>query len=150
MLLVFFLIQTLQSSPGGLGQSKLFIFLNEPLREKSVVIQMDNQKRIVDLKEEITALPTAPVPHKMIYNQGKNARRSIVLILSAPGLLKLEVFDFYGKQLCTIYNGPVSQGRLVLEETPAWKAFTNFRGIVLFNVSLNGQVVLRKLLSKIN
>jgi hypothetical protein len=131
-------------------QKRMLIFLKEPILENSVIVHLDNTKRVLSLEKKEKIDPVVSSSHKMIYQRRKNSKRSISLILSEPGFIKLEIYDFYGKHLSTLYKGWASKGKMIIEEGPEWKKFKKFKGVAFITLSLNGKIELRKLLPKVD
>ena len=128
-------------------RQKMFIFLKEPLREEAVTVRINNNlENTMDFEiEEEQSVIISP-SYKIVYNAGKQSKRTISLILPQMGLVKLEAFDFYGKHLGTLLEGYCTKGTTMLEENNTWKAFVNFRGVAFFILSVDGKAVLKKLI----
>ncbi|MFC1585663.1 hypothetical protein ACFL5V_08965 [Fibrobacterota bacterium] len=140
-----------RGNPSRETKQKIYIYLKEPLREEVVSIRFNNRlSNTVDFEAE-EDLPVAAAPlYKIIYNSGKQAKRTISLVLPRPGTVKLEAFDFYGKHLGTLHNGFCSMGNITLEEKETWKSFVKFRGIAFLILSMDGKVVVKELFPKVD
>ena len=62
---------------------------------------------------------------------------------------KIAFYDFYGKKLGNLFTGYQSEGQFILKEDENWKVFNRFKGIVYFTLTVDGQLVTKKLLAKV-
>jgi hypothetical protein len=132
-------------------RQKILIYLKEPLRDNSVNIKLNNNLDDIIEFENKEEQPLVPISlYKIIYAGGKDSKRSISLVLPQMGHAKLEVYDFYGKNLGTLLDEHRAKGKTILEEDESWKTFTNFRGIAFFILTMDGNVVLKKLVPKVD
>lgn len=132
-------------------RQKIILYLSEPLRDNAVTIELNNNLDDIIQFENEEETPIVSIPaYKIIFTGGRDSKRTISLVLPQTGRAKLEVFDFYGKRLGTLLDEHREKGKTIVEEDESWKSFLNFHGIAFFILSMDGNVVLKKLVSKVD
>lgn len=157
---LFYVMLLFNIGLAGLGYSsspkpstKVFLFLKEPLRaEESVVIRLNNtlEENVqlkVDDKSEL--LQNESVFEIVYQKKHQGVGNEILVDLSQGGLISLDVYDFYGKKLGNLFAGYQPNGVMVLNENEKWKVFNRFKGIVYFTLTVDGRLVKKKLLAKV-
>ncbi len=134
------------------SKQKVFLVLKEPLRDdNSVVVRLSNQmEENIELEEQPETQNFENFPgFNIVFQKSRNhSKQRIMVELPQDGMVKLEVFDFYGRRLGSFYNGYHGSGVLVLDEDETWKFFNQFHGVAYFTLSLDDIVVSRKLVAK--
>ncbi|MBF0433022.1 MAG: hypothetical protein HQK83_17195 [Fibrobacteria bacterium] len=117
-----------------------------------MIVHIDNNNiQSAVPQDHITATRGFNLPKtSLLYKYNRNAKRSLSLELPQKGIVKLDVYDFYGKHICTLFEGQLSKGKTVFEENGSWKNFSSFHGIVFFTITINNRLVLRKLIPKVD
>ena len=152
-LLVTLCASFVYSSPAEKPKQKVFLFLKEPLQdEESIVIRLDNQmEESIDIG--LNDKPVAKLNQggfQIIFQKKKHGPKNEILIdITRPGIIQLDVYDFYGKKLGNLFTGYQSEGQFILKEDENWKVFNRFKGIVYFTLTVDGQLVTKKLLAKV-
>jgi hypothetical protein len=142
-----FALNSLAQAP----RQKIYLFLTEPLREETVRINLENEigeEQQINTEKPVDLVPSSDF--KVTYISNKHTKKTLSLELAKSGLVKLEVYDFYGKHLGTLFEGYSDKQQLIIEEDESWKTFTQFKGVTFFLLTIDGEVVLKKLLPKVD
>lgn len=143
----------LHGQPTQKPNQRIFLFLKEPLRdEESVIIRLNNAlEENIDLKKE--EKPGSLIEDnrfEIIYQKSHNGPGNEILVdIFQGGLVSLDVYDFYGKKLGNLFTGYRATGVLFLNENEKWKVFKRFKGIAYFTLTIDGRLVKKKLLAKV-
>jgi hypothetical protein len=144
------------------AKQKIIVKLREPLKAETIKVRMteitNNRGETRDLetkidlsvKEKVEAPKTQTETLKLnmtLRNIGTNAVQ-VILALPEPGFIEVVVMDFYGKSLNTLYSGNMAKGIYPLGPFPLKDGENN--GIKFMTLRIDGKMVLKKVMTKVN
>lgn len=148
-------------APCWAGKQKIIVKLREPLRAESIKIRFpeitNNRGEIRDLETKLDLgsetkkiVPKAEVFSLQLNLAVRNVGNSAVqvtLSLPDPGFVEIEIMDFYGKRLGTVFSGNLSSG--IFPMAPYSVKDIDNNGIKFMTLHINGKMVLKKVMTKV-
>ncbi len=143
------------------GKQKVVVILSEPLRAENVQILLPEMTsvrgEVRDLEKTLWLgepvredRPAEPEPKQSLELKIRTAGRQnaqVTLVLPHPGYVELSLRDFYGKNLETVAEGQFQSGQFHFSMRSL--ADDEKQGIRFLTLKLNGRVVLKKVLSRV-
>ncbi|MEO7426559.1 MAG: hypothetical protein ABI036_15325 [Fibrobacteria bacterium] len=155
------LVMLAVASMSWAGKQKIIIRLREPLRAETVRVQvpeLTNDKgetRDLETKLELGAQAKVEAPkaqdaalklNLVVRNIGKSGVQ-VTVTLPAPGYVEVEMMDFYGKNLATLFSGDLPMGVFPIRPFPLKDGDNN--GIKFMTLRINGKVAMKKVMTKV-
>jgi hypothetical protein len=143
------------------GKQKIILRLREPLRAEAIKVQVPEltngrgEIRDLETKLELGAQAKVETPkakksaltlNMVVRNIGKSGVQ-VTLTLPAAGYVEVEMMDFYGKNLASVFSGSVPAGVFPLRPFEIKDGDNN--GIKFMTLRINGKVALKRVITKV-
>ncbi len=143
------------------GKQRIIIKLRDPLKAEVIKIRLPEitnakgETRDFETKLELGTAPKVETNkiqsvtlalNMVSRNIGDNGVQ-VTLTLPEAGFIEVEVMDFYGKTIASLFSGNLTSGNHPLD--PYFLKDGDNNGIKFITLRINGKVALKKVLTKV-
>jgi hypothetical protein len=143
------------------GKQRIIIKLRDPLKAEAIKVRLpeitnakgetrDLETKLelgTETKVEVSKIQSVTLSLNMVLHNIGNNGVQVTLTLPDAGFIEVEVMDFYGKTLASLFSGNLPSGNHPLD--PYILKDTDNNAIKFITLRINGKVALKKVLTKV-
>ncbi len=147
-----FLACLLSYAPALQAKQKILFYFKEPLSEEKLSIFLNSTYRSANSSNTEAPLATPPIALSNgafslnFKDAAKGLQDLLEVTIPREGHVKIQVLDLYGKYLGTLYDDRLDEGSHIIGPSSHWQAFSSFHGICFSTLSVDGIMVLKKII----